>query len=113
MLPAIALTRYPSAWQASVSGLGFATWQQARRDIRPNRVHSRCGLALRLAVLPTAPRGAAVPFGYKPESVYLGWTFTSLTKHTSRRTATAGLSSSAVLSCFLVCVLITLIIQAN
>jgi hypothetical protein len=94
VLPAVALTRYPSASQASVSGLGFATWQQARRDTRPNRVHLRCGPDVRLPVLPTPPRGDAVPFGYKPESVSLKRTFTFLTNHTCRRTATGSASVS-------------------
>ncbi len=35
-LPSIALSRYPAAWTASpCGGLGFATGQQARQDIRP------------------------------------------------------------------------------
>ena len=77
--------------------LGFAIWQQARRDTRPNRVHFRCGLAVRLPLLPTPPRGDAVTFGYKPESVYLKRTCTFLTKHTYRRTATGSASAGGVL----------------
>jgi hypothetical protein len=72
----------------SKHGLGFATCQQARHGIRPNRVHCRCGPAVRLPVLPTPPRGDAVPVGYKPESVCLKRTSTFLTKHTCRRTGT-------------------------
>ena len=83
-----------SAFRCSSTDLGFATWQQARRDTRPNRVHLRCGLAVRLPVLPTSSRDDAVPVGYKPESVYLKRTFTFLTKHTYRRTATGSARQS-------------------
>jgi hypothetical protein len=38
-------------------------------------------------MLPTPPRGDAVPIGYKPESVYLKRTYTFLTKHTYKRTS--------------------------
>jgi len=37
-------------------------------------------------MLPTPPRGDAVPVGYRPESAYLKRTHTSLTWHTYRRT---------------------------
>ena len=48
----------------SVRHLGFAIWQQARHDSRPNRVHLRYGLIVRLRLLSTPPRRDAVTFGY-------------------------------------------------
>jgi hypothetical protein len=68
------------------SDLGFAIRRQARQTTRPNRVHLRCGLAIRLPMLSTPPRGDAVSVGYKPENVYLERTCTPLSKHTHRRT---------------------------
>jgi hypothetical protein len=67
-------------------GLGFATFPQARHTTRPNRVHFRCGLDVLLELLPTPSLEDAVTFGYRPESVYLKRTSTSLTKHTCKRT---------------------------
>ncbi len=77
--PPIAFARYPSASTASGSlRSGLRHWQQARQTTRPNRVHFRCGLAVRLPMLPTPPRGDAVSFGYRPENVYLKRTCTPL-----------------------------------
>lgn len=67
-------------------GLGFATRRQARQTTRPNRVHLRCGLAVRLTMLPTPPRGDAVSIGYRPENVYLKRTSTSLSLLIHKRT---------------------------
>jgi hypothetical protein len=53
-------------------GLGFAPRQQARHMHQPNRIHSRCGPTLHLQLLPTAPRGDAVSFGFRPEGTGLG-----------------------------------------
>src|SRR5271156_4393901 len=44
--------------------LGFAFCQQARHDVKPNRVHLRYGLIVHLQLLSTPPRGDAVTFGY-------------------------------------------------
>ena len=66
--------------------LGFATRMQARQSIRPNRVHLRCGPAVRLTMLPTSPCGDAVSFGYRTENVSLKRTFTSHSIHTCQRT---------------------------
>ena len=44
--------------------LGFAFCQQARHDVKPNRVHLRYGLIVHLRLLSTPPRGDAVTFGY-------------------------------------------------
>ena len=49
----------------TVRHLGFAIWQQARHDTRPNRVHFRYGLIVHLQLLSTPPRGDAVTFGYE------------------------------------------------
>jgi hypothetical protein len=70
--------------------LGFAISQQARQVDRPNRVHFRLGLVVRLPMLPTPPHGDAVSVGYKPENVYLKRTYTFLTKHTCKRTGTGS-----------------------
>ncbi len=51
------------------------------------------GLVILLQLLPTPPHGDAVTFRYRPESVYLKRTHTSLTKHTHKRTI--GCSSAA------------------
>jgi hypothetical protein len=97
--PAIALTRGhrprggPSASRASdVVGLGFATRRQARQTARPRPtcgrcpVHFRYGLVILLQLLPTPCHQDAVTFRYRPESVFLKRTCTSLTKHTYKRT---------------------------
>ena len=46
----------------------------------------RYGLAVRLPMLSTPPRGDAVSVGYRPENVYLKRTFTSQSKPTCKRT---------------------------
>ena len=69
-------------------GLGFATCQQARHAIRPNRVHVRFGLAVHLQLLSTWPRGHAVTFSYGPENVCPARTRTSLIWYTLKRTDT-------------------------
>jgi len=53
----------------------------------------RYGLVVRLALFSTPPHGDAVTVGYKPESVYLRRTFTSLTWHTHRHTGPDNLLS--------------------
>ena len=68
--------------------LGFAISQEARQVDRPNRVHERLGLVVRLPMLSTPPHGDAVSVGYKPENVCLKRTYTFLTKHTYKRTGT-------------------------
>jgi hypothetical protein len=70
----------------NVPVLGFALRAEARQSIRPNRVHLRCGPAIRLAMLPTPPHGDAVSFGYRTENVSLKRTCTSLSKYTCQRT---------------------------
>jgi hypothetical protein len=67
-------------------GLGFVIGLQTRRPARPNRVYLRYGLVVHLLLLPTSSLEDAVTFGYRPESVYLKRTYTSLAKHTYRRT---------------------------
>ena len=89
----IALTRYPSASWASdnvelsnIARLGFTIRRQARQTARPNRVHNSYGLVILLQLLPTPPHDDAVTFRYRPESVYLKRTHTSLIKQTCKRT---------------------------
>ena len=88
--PAIALTRYPSAWQTSEIGLGFARCQEARQTERTNRVHFRYGLVILLQLFPTPPHDDAVTFRYRPESAYRKRTSTSPTKHTNSHTGPAA-----------------------
>ncbi|MCA9417911.1 MAG: hypothetical protein KC917_16655 [Candidatus Omnitrophica bacterium] len=55
------------------------------------------GLVVHLLLLPTPPRGDAVTVGYRPESVCLVWTFTTLIEYACRRTwipASAGMTHS-------------------
>src|SRR6185312_6747710 len=49
--------------------------------------HPRCGPAFHLLLLPTSHRCDAVAVGYRSESASLKRTYTSLTKHTCRRTS--------------------------
>src|SRR5882672_1118823 len=44
------------------------------------------GLVVHLLLLPTPPLGDAVAFGYRPESICLKRTYTSLTSRALRRT---------------------------
>ena len=66
--------------------LGFAIRRQARQTTRPNRVHFRCGLAVRFPMLSTPPHGDAVSVSYRPENVYLKRTSTSPSMFTRKRT---------------------------
>ena len=70
----------------SFLGTGFALNAQARRTVRPNRVHLRCGLDVHFRLLPTPPRGDAVTISYRPVSADLKRTHTSRAIHTCRRT---------------------------
>src|SRR5262249_13218595 len=77
------------------AGLGFALRQQARR-CRPAESSSLSyGWIVHLLLLPTSPRGDAVAVGYRPESVCLERTFTSLIMCAFRRTADRLSSPSA------------------
>ena len=79
-------SRYPSARQLPASGLDFALKWQARR-LRPAVSSSLSyGLVVHLLLLSTTHRCVAVAFGYRPESVYLERTFTSLTTRAFSRT---------------------------
>ena len=72
--------------------LGFAIRRQARQTTRPNRVHFRCGLAVRFPMLSTPPHGDAVSVSYRPENVYLKRTSTSPSMVTRKRTNLAMLA---------------------
>ena len=70
----------------SLAGLDFAFDRQARR-LRPAVSSSLSyGLVVHLLLLSTTHRCVAVAFGYRPESVYLKRTCTSLTTRAFRRT---------------------------
>ena len=66
--------------------LGFAIALQARRACPAESSSSSYGLVVHLLLLPTPPRGDAVTVGYRPESVCLKRTCTSLDGRASRRT---------------------------
>jgi hypothetical protein len=68
------------------SGLDFAFEQQARRLHPAESSSSSYGLVVHLLLLSTTHRCVAVAFSYRPESVYLKRTFTSLTTRAFRRT---------------------------
>src|SRR5437588_10657861 len=62
---------------------------QARRSHPAVSSSSSYGLVVHLLLLSTTHRCVAVAFGYRPESVYLERTFTSLTTRAFRRTSPA------------------------
>ena len=68
------------------AGLGFAFTPQARRIHKAESSSSGCGLVSRLRLLPTPPHGDAVTFGFRPESVCLKRTCTSLNECAHGRT---------------------------
>ena len=74
-------------------GLGFAIRRQARQTTRPNRVHFRCGLTVRVPMLPTPPHSDAVSVHYRTENVSLKRTCTSQTTNTHKRTFLPTLSA--------------------
>ena len=76
----------------ALTGLGFAIHSQARRHRPAESSLLSYGWIVHLLLLPTPPHGDAVAFGYRPESVCLERTFTSLIMCAFRRTA-GGLSS--------------------
>ena len=71
-----------------VAGSGFRHWL-AGSPTAPAVSSSSLsyGLVVHLLLLPTLPRGNAVAFSYRPESVCLKRTSTSSTKHAFRRTS--------------------------
>ena len=96
--PSIALARSPSAWKASGSrrfGLRHLAAGSPPEQAESSSLALRTG-HIHLRLLPTPPHGDAVTFSYRPESVYLKRTRTSLTWHTHRRTATGGLPNSVL-----------------
>jgi hypothetical protein len=54
------------------------------------------GPMVHLQLLSTPPRGDAVTFGFRPESVSLGRTCTSLIEYTLRRTGPAALGCTCL-----------------
>jgi hypothetical protein len=88
-LVVVAFARYPSAQPLSFSGLDFARGVQAHRGRLAVSSSLSYGLAVHLLLLSTTHRCVAVAFGFRPESVSLERTFTSLTialsgAHTTR-----------------------------
>jgi hypothetical protein len=84
--PVAAFPRYPSARRASLPGLGFAIYPLARRGHKAESSSSSCGLVSHLRLLPTPPHGDAVTLGFRPESVCLERTCTSLNECACGRT---------------------------
>jgi hypothetical protein len=69
------------------AGLDFAFEKQARRLHPAVSSSLSYGLVVHLLLLSTTHCCVAVAFGYRPESVYLERTFTSLTTRAFRRTS--------------------------
>ena len=67
----------------------FAIGLQARRGYPAESSFLSYRLVVHLLLLSTTHRCVAVAFGYRPESVYLERTFTSLTTRAFRRTSPA------------------------
>ena len=83
----VALTRYPSARRAhGLPVSDFASDQQARRGHQAESRSSSYGPVHDRRLLPTSPRDDAVTLGFRPESVCLKRTCTSLDVCASRRT---------------------------
>ncbi|HEV7395753.1 MAG TPA: hypothetical protein VGN86_04515, partial [Pyrinomonadaceae bacterium] len=78
-LTVAAFTRYPSARPLPFAGLDFAHGLEARRGRKAVSSSLSYGLVVHLLLLPTTHCCVAVAFGYRPESVYLERTCTSLT----------------------------------
>jgi len=100
MRPVMAFSCYPSASRAFPFLLrnlhsGFAIHEQARQLHAAESSSSSYRLAVLLQLLPTPPHGDAVTFGYRPESICLKRTFTSLSGCAHRRTS--GRSASGYL----------------
>jgi hypothetical protein len=87
-VPLSPLLRYPtnSTDYPHLRIPGFAISTQARRDHQAGSGSSSCGLVVRFLLLPTLPRGNAVPVGFRPESDCLERTSTSLTMRLHTRT---------------------------
>ncbi len=99
MRPVMAFSCYPSASRAFPFLLrnlhsGFAIHEQARQLHAAESSSSSYRLAVLLQLLPTPPHGDAVTFGYRPESIYLKRTFTSLSGCAHRRTSSRSVSGS-------------------
>src|SRR2546425_10652738 len=67
-------------------GSDFAPGMQARQACPAESSSSSYGLVVHLLLLSTPPLGDAVAFSFRPESVCLKRTFTSLTSRAFRRT---------------------------
>jgi hypothetical protein len=76
--PTVAFARYPSARWISPRGDQASPFPSRLAEASGRIEFGSCGLAPHLRVLPTPPHGDAVPVGYRPESVCLKRTCTSL-----------------------------------
>ena len=84
--PAAAFSRYPSARRVFLSDSGFTFRGQAHRCRQAESSSSSYGSIVHFALLPTSAHTDAVMLRYRPESVYLERTFTSLSWPAFRRT---------------------------
>jgi hypothetical protein len=76
----------PQRQRSRFPGPDFALGMQAHRGYPAESSFLSYGLVVHLLLLPTPPLGDAVAFGFRPESVYLERTCTSLTARALRRT---------------------------
>lgn len=86
--PVAAFPRYPSALDGSrLAGRLRFRLSRAGSSLTSGRIEFvSYGLVAHLRLLPTPPRSDAVTIGFRPESVCLKRTCTSLTSHHCRRT---------------------------
>src|SRR5215218_1445453 len=90
MPPIAAFSRYPSARWASLIGSGLRHCSAGSPGHGAESSSSSYGPVSHLRLLPTPPHGGAVTFSFRPESVCLERTCTSLTS------ALAGARSAGV-----------------
>src|SRR5215217_7694295 len=86
MPPIVAFSRYPSARWASLFGSGLRHYVAGSPGHQAESSSSSYGPVSRFRLLPTSPHGDAVTFSFRPESVCLKRTCTSLNECACGRT---------------------------
>src|SRR5687768_891568 len=86
MPPIAAFSRYPSARWTSLIGSGLRHCSVGSPVHEAESSSSACGPVSHLRLLPTPPHGDAVTLGFRPESVCLKRTCTSLNECAHGRT---------------------------
>jgi hypothetical protein len=86
MPPIVAFSRYPSARWASLFGSGLRHYVAGSPGHQAESSSLSYGPVSRFRLLPTSPHGDAVTFSFRPESVCLKRTCTSLNECACGRT---------------------------